>query len=269
MKTDIFSLDWCDLIFEGKNRSYGAYELRKNSPRRHFYALLAACLLVIFSATLPGLIRQIIPKKKEIEVRVRSLTNINLEKPKENNILKELPPTPPPPVLRNTIRFTPPVIKPDEQVSEEDEPKMQKEVVETKAAIGATNYDKGTDDISAPIAVPEEHAKISEETEAPFVIVEQMPQFPGGEKEMMNFIRSHLKYPVLAQEMGVSGTVIINFVVDKTGSITNIIITRGIGSGCDEEAIRVVKLMPKWTPGRQGGRTVRVSYNLPFRFILK
>jgi protein TonB len=98
MKTDIFSLDWCDLIFEGKNRSYGAYELRKNSPRRHFYALLAACLLVIFSATLPGLIRQIIPKKKEIEVRVRSLTNINLEKPKENNILKELPPTPPPPV---------------------------------------------------------------------------------------------------------------------------------------------------------------------------
>lgn len=269
MKTDIFSLDWIDLVFEGKNRSYGAYELRKNSPKRHTIALIIASLLVILSATLPGLIRQIIPKSKEVEVRVRSLSSIDLEKPKEENILKEIPQTPPPPVVRNTIKFTPPVIRPDEQVSEEDEPKMQREVVEEKAAIGVVNYDKGTDDVSAPIAVPVEHAQISEETEAPFVIVEQMPQFPGGEKEMMNFIRSNLRYPVLAQEMGVSGTVIINFVIDKNGGITNINLTRGIGSGCDEEAIRVLKLMPKWTPGRQGGRTVRVSYNLPFRFVLK
>ncbi len=268
MKTDIFSIEWCDLVFEGKNQSYGAYELRKNSPRRHFIALITACLLVIFAAALPSMIRSIIPKKKEVEVRIRSLTDIKLEKPKENNILKEVPP-PPPQQVRNTIKFTPPVIRPDEQVSEEDEPKMQKEVVEEKAAIGAVNYDKGTDDISAPIAVAAEHAKISEDAEAPFVIVEQMPQFPGGEKEMMNFIKTNLHYPVLAQEMGVSGTVIINFVIDKNGSISNISLTRGIGSGCDEEAIRVLKLMPKWTPGRQGGKTVRVSYNLPFRFILK
>jgi len=269
MKTDIFSIEWCDLIFEGKNQSYGAYELRKNSPRRHFFALVVACFLIVFAALLPALIREIIPKKKEVEVRIREFSNINLEKPKENNILKEIPPTPPAPVLRNTIRFTPPVIKPDEQVSEEDEPKMQKEVVETKAAIGTVNYNKGTDDVSAPIPIQEEKTKIVEEVEAPFVIVEQMPQFPGGEKEMMNFIKSNLRYPVLAQEVGVSGTVIVNFVIDKNGSISNIVIVRGIGSGCDEEAIRVLKLMPKWTPGRQGGRTVRVSYNLPFRFVLK
>ena len=269
MKTDIFSLDWCDLVFEGKNKSYGAYELRKNSPQRHFTALIAASLLVLFTASLPALIHEFIPKKKEAEVRVRSFSDIQLEKPKENDILKEVPPPPPPTLMRNTIQFTPPVIKPDEQVNEEDEPKMQKEVVEAKAAIGVVNYDKGTDDASAPIPVPAEHAKITEDTEAPFVIVEQMPQFPGGEKEMMNFIKSNLHYPVLAQEMGISGNVIVSFIIDKTGEITGIKVTRGIGSGCDEEAIRVLKLMPKWAPGRQGGRTVRVSYSLPFRFVLK
>jgi len=269
MKTDIFSLEWCDLVFEGKNQSYGAYELRRNSPHRHFIALIAAILLIFFAASLPSLLSKIIPDNKESELRVRTFTDINLEKPKENNILKELPPAPPPPLIRNTIKFTPPVIRPDEQVSEEDEPKMQKEVVEEKAAIGAVDFNRGTDDISAPIAVPEEHAKISEEKDAPFVIVEQMPQYPGGEKEMMNFIKNNLHYPVVAQEMGVSGTVIINFVIDRDGAITNIKVTRGIGSGCDEEAIRVLNKMPHWTPGRQGGKTVRVSYNLPFKFILK
>jgi protein TonB len=269
MKTDIFSLEWIDLIFEGKNHSYGAYELRKNSAKRHFRALLTACFLVVFTASLPSLIHEIIPKKKEAEVRVRSFTDIKLEKPAENELLKEIPPTPPPQVMRNTIQFTPPVIRPDEQVSDEEEPKMQKEVVEAKAAIGVVNFDKGTDDAAAPIPVPAEHAQISEEAEPPFVIVEQMPQFPGGEKELMNFIKNNLRYPVLAQEMGISGVVIINFVIDKEGGISDIKISRGIGSGCDEEAIRVLKLMPKWTPGRQGGRTVRVAYNLPFRFVLK
>lgn len=269
MKTDIFSLEWCDLVFEGKNHSYGAYELRKNSPRRHFQALITATLLVVLAASLPGLIREILPSKKDSEVRVRSFTDIKLEKPVENNILKEVPPPPPPPVMRNTIQFTPPVIKPDEMVNEEDEPKMQKEVIEAKAAIGTINYDKGTDDVSAPIPVPVENTKITEDTEAPFVIVEQMPQFPGGEKEMMNFIQKNLHYPVLAQEMGISGSVIVSFVVDKTGELSNIKVTRGIGSGCDEEAVRVLKLMPKWTPGKQGGRTVRVTYNLPIKFVLK
>lgn len=265
---DIFSNEWCDLVFEGKNQAYGAYAHRKNSTKRHFQALIFACLLIIFAATGPSLLRQILPKKIEKELRVRTISEINLEKPKENNILKELPP-PPPPLARNTIKFTPPVIKPDELVNEEDEPKMQREVVEEKAAIGTVNYNKGTDDVTAPIAVTKENTKITEDEEAPFVIVEQMPQFPGGEKEMMKFIYDNLKYPILAQEMGVSGTVIINFVVGREGEITNIKVGRSIGGGCDEEAIRVLEKMPRWSPGRQGGKTVRVSYTVPFKFILQ
>lgn len=265
---DIFSNDWCNLIFEGKNQAYGAYIHRYNSTKRHFYALLLACAIILIIVTAPSLIRQILPKRIEKELSIRTLSEINLEKPKENDILKEIPP-PPPVIARNTIKFTPPVIKPDELVNEEDEPKMQKEVIKQTAAIGTVDFDKGTDDVTAPIAKTEENARITEETDAPFVIVEQMPQFPGGEKQMIKFIQDNLRYPVIAQEMGVSGTVIINFVVDREGKITNIKVTRSIGSGCDEEAIRVLNIMPRWSPGKQGGRTVRVSYTLPFRFIIQ
>jgi periplasmic protein TonB len=265
---DIFSNEWCDLIFEGKNQVYGAYDHRKNSAKRHFTALIIACILIIVSTSAPSLLRQILPKKVEKELRIRTLSELNLEKPKENNILKDLPP-PPPPLVRNTIKFTPPVIKPDEQVSEEDEPKMQREVVEQKAAIGAVDFNKGTDDVSAPIAVAAENSKITEDIDKPFFSVEQMPQFPGGLEEMMKFIYANLKYPVLAQELGVSGTVIINFVIGREGEITNIKVIRSIGSGCDEEAVRVLEKMPRWSPGRQGGKTVRVSYSVPFKFILQ
>jgi periplasmic protein TonB len=265
---DIFSDEWCDLVFEGKNQLYGAFAHRKNSTKRHFYALILACVLILVAATGPSLIKQILPKAKYRELRVRTLSEINLERPKENNVLKELPP-PPPPVARNTIKFTPPVIKPDEQVNDEDEPKMQKEMVDQKAAIGAVDFNKGTDDVTAPIATIKENTKISEDADAPFVIVEQMPQFPGGEKEMMKFIYDNLKYPIIAQEMGISGTVIVNFVIDREGQITNMKVSRSIGGGCDEEAIRVLGKMPRWSPGRQGGKTVRVSYTVPFKFLLQ
>jgi periplasmic protein TonB len=260
---DIFSDEWCDLIFVAKNQVYGAYDLRRRSARRHTTALIIASVLFVLAICGPGLIKSILPERKETDTSVRKITAVDLEKPKEN-ILKDIPPPPPP--QRNTIKFTPPVIKPDEQVADEDEPKMQKEVVEEKAAIGAVNFDKGTDDVAAPIA--KDNSKITEEVEQPFAVVEQMPQFPGGEKEMMKFIHDNLKYPVIAQEMGVSGTVIVNFVVGRDGKISRIKVMRGIGSGCDEEAIRVLGKMPAWNPGKQGGKPVMVSYTVPFKFIL-
>lgn len=262
---DIFSNEWCDLVFVDKNQAYGAYELRRNSVKRHFRALVIATVLFILAVTGPGLLRSILPEKHQADTTVRTLTDIQLDKPKEQeNILKDIPPPPPP--VRNTIKFTPPVIKPDEMVAEEDEPKMQKEVVEAKTAIGAVNFDKGTDDISAPIA--KDTKEIVEEKEVPFVNVEQMPEYPGGQKEMMKFINANLKYPVIASEMGVQGTVIVQFVVGRDGRIGSIKVVRGIGSGCDEEAIRVLQKMPAWNPGRQGGKPVLVFFTLPFRFVL-
>jgi len=102
-----------------------------------------------------------------------------------------------------------------------------------------------------------------------FTIVEDMPSFPGGEAKLFEYLGKNIKYPQIAKEAGISGIVYINFVVDTQGNITDVKVLRGIGGGCDEEAVRVVKNMPKWTPGKQRGKPVKVSYNLPIRFSLK
>jgi protein TonB len=261
---DLFSREWCDLVFDPKYRDYGGYELRTNSPRRLFKALLIAGMLFILIVSAPLLIKQIFPKKVAKDTSVRILTDIRLDKPFEENILKEVPPPPAP--LRNSVKFVTPVVKPDEQIVEE-QPLTQKELLEEKTAIGTVNFDKGTDDIAAPLAATENN-KITGESDVPLVSVDQMPQFPGGEKEMMRFIKFNLHYPPSAQENNVQGTVIMNFVVDREGKITNIKVIRGIGFGCDEESIRVLAKMPAWTPGKQRGQTVLVSFTMPIRFVL-
>ena len=261
---DIFSNEWRELVFEAKNHEYGAYELRKNSSKRHIRALLIASVVFVFLVSAPILLRQIMPKTVEKNVSVRTLTDIKIDKPKEDEIIKEVPPPPP---MRNTIKFIPPVIKPDEMVADEEQPVMQKEVIETKAAVSNVAFDKGTDDVAAPVATV--NNQITEETDQPFVSVEQMPQFPGGEKEMLKFIKNNLRYPAIATEMGISGTIIVNFVVDRDGKITRIKVVRGIGGGCDEEAVRVLSKMPAWSPGKQGGRAVLVSFTVPLKFMLQ
>jgi protein TonB len=264
-KINIYSGEWLNLIFENKNQKYGAFTIRKESSKRHMYGLLITAFLFIAGFSAPKLIDKLVPKTKEVDLTVRTLSDLNLEKPKEpDNILKELPPPPPP--LRNTIKFTPPVIKPDEQVAEEDEPKMQQEVVDNKAAIGAVTYDKGTDDINA--VMPVDDKAIVEEVET-FVVVEQMPEFPGGEKALFKWISKNLEYPQIAQENGITGTVVVTFVVDSNGKITLAKVIRGIDPSCDGEALRVINSMPNWKPGKQGGRAVRVYFTLPIKFVLQ
>lgn len=269
-KINIYSDEWCDLVFESRNKSYGGYELRKLSDRRHMIALISALILFLLGISTPTIIKSITPEVKEKDVSVRTLTDIKLDKPKENvdELVKELPP---PPVLKNVIKFTAPVIKPDEQVAEEEEPKMQQEVVESKSAIGSIDYDKGTDDPTAemPDVMPTEDQQIVEETMEPFLVVEQMPDFPGGEGELYKYLQEHTKFPAMARESGITGTVYIRFIVDKKGKISNVTLLRGIGGGCDEEAIRVVQTMPDWKPGKQNGMPVPVYFTLPVKFTLR
>lgn len=116
-----------------------------------------------------------------------------------------------------------------------------------------------------PIEMEEEEIN---ETEI-FTVVESMPRFPGGEAELYKYLSKNIVYPTMAQESGVQGRVYVTFVVEVDGSITDIKILRGIGGGCDEEAVRVVRSMPRWNPGKQRGQPVRVQYNLPVRFVLQ
>ncbi len=159
------------------------------------------------------------------------------------------PPPPPPPPKQVTIL----------QVVEDD--------VEVEESIDIdVEVDQQTE-IEVYIPPVREEEEVSEQEI--FTVVESMPEFPGGPQAMMEYIARNIKYPPMARESGIQGRVFVNFVVEPDGSVTNVNVLRGIGGGCDEEAIRVVESMPKWTPGRQRGKAVRVSFNLPVRFTLQ
>ncbi len=116
-----------------------------------------------------------------------------------------------------------------------------------------------------PVEVEEEEV-VEQEI---FQIVEEMPSYPGGEAKLMEYVAKNIKYPQIARETGIQGRVFVGFVVEPDGSVSNVKVLRGIGGGCDEEAMRVVKSMPKWKPGKQRGKAVRVSYMLPVNFKLQ
>ncbi len=266
-KVNIFSEEWCDLVFEDRNKDYGAFVHRQLSNKRHLTALIIATVFFVLAVLSPSIIKIIIPKSKEQNVEVTTLANLKLEdnKPKEK-LIEDLPPPPP---LRSSIKFTPPVIKADKDVQEEQLPKTQEELQKSDLAISTADV-KGDNESGKLIGeVNSEKANIAQEEVKPFLIVEQMPDFPGGTEELMKYLRNKINYPQMARETGIQGTVIVQFVVNKDGKISGVKVLRGIGGNCDEEAVRVVKGMPAWKPGKQNGVAVPVYFQLPIKFTLK
>lgn len=263
---DINSQEWCEIVFEGKNKNYGAYELRNLSFKRHRTALIIVSILFVLALLLPGFIKTVMPKKKERMVEVTSLSDLKVEqaKPKEEIIT-----APPPPPLKSSIKFTPPVIKPDEEVADDEEIKTQEELNEAKVTISVADI-KGTDEENGiDVAELNQNQEITQEpVEEVFLIVEQMPEFPGGEAALRKYIADHVKYPVTAQEMSIQGKVYVTFIVDSSGKVTKVTIARGIDPALDKEALRVINSLPKWTPGKQRGKAVSVSYTVPINFTL-
>ena len=123
-------------------------------------------------------------------------------------------------------------------------------------------------DENTEIDIVEFVEEVVEEPEI-FTIVEEMPSFPGGEAELFKYLGSNIKYPAMARDAGIQGIVYVTFVVKEDGKISDVRVLRGVGGGCDEEAVRVVEKMPSWKPGKQRGKSVRVQYNLPIRFTLR
>lgn len=268
--------EWCDVVFEKRNKQYGAYKLRQTSSKRHIVALgfaLGLLILVMVLPSLIGVVKQLTKKENLGPMEdTFELSNIPIDKqvPQENIIKQET--APPPPPLKSTIQFVPPVIAKDEEVSDKDQMKAQDEILESKLVVSVADV-KGTDDkFGIDIAELDKHKVIVEEKpveEKPFVNVEQMPEFPGGAVEMMKWITSNLRYPVVAQENGLQGRVVVRFVVTATGNISDVQVLRGFDPSCDKEAERVVKSMPKWVPGKQNGRNVPVYFTLPVVFKLQ
>lgn len=141
--------------------------------------------------------------------------------------------------------------------------------IETEIEINA-EIDQETyfEDYTPTLSFEEEEEEIIAEEEI-FVVVESMPSFPGGMNKLMVYLQNNIHYPQLAKDLGIQGRVFVTFVIEKNGSVNDVMLLRGIGGGCDEEAIRVVKNMPKWIPGSQRNIPVRVQYNLPINFKLQ
>ena len=272
-KIDLTSKEWCDLVFEGRNKSYGAYDLRMSSPKRHNVAMFIVLIVAVVGFSLPSLIRIMTPEKTEdfTVTEVTQLSDLPKAEVKKNEELKPMAPTTPPPPLKSSIKFTAPVIKDDDEVSDDEDIKSQDELAaNSKIAISLADV-KGNDEINGQdIADFREFVQPEApvEEEKPYQAVEQMPQFPGGETALLKFINDNIRYPIPAQEAGIQGRVVVRFVVSKTGEIRDVTVLRSVESSLDKEAVRVIKMMPKWIPGKQNGNSVAVYFTVPVVFKL-
>ncbi len=276
---DLSSKEWTDIIFEGKNKDYGAYVLRQGSPSRHNKAMIVIIIVIAVVAILAVLVNTVIQKAEERpeDEGEQVLVEMNMteeaeetpeEEPQkfEEQELEEVLQDD----LLNTQKVTEVAIVDDDQVDEEI--KSQDEIKEDDRALGQVNEDRGVDDIinaqtHTEVVVVEEK-KPEPAPDKVFDAVEEPPQFPGGDAALLKYIAENLRYPQLALENNVQGRVVVKFVVNKNGTVGDAQVVKSIDPDLDKEAIRVVKTLPKFQPGRQNGHAVNVWYTLPVRFKL-
>ena len=276
-KIDLLDQQWIDLVFDGKNEAYGAYTLRHDTSKRNLWAMLAliAGLIAIVAIFLSvGAVQDAIARaasEHETEVTLEQIEE-EAEEQEEEEIVYEVQPEEQlvaEETVMNSEKFTAYEMEDDapEQVT-----KTQDEVAQSDVAIGAIDYDQGSDEAEHVLKVNEkvvdEVPPAVEETKI-FEVVEQMPSFPGGDAALMQFLSKNIKYPVVAEENGIQGRVIATFVVERDGSITDVKVVKSVDPSLDKEAIRVLKSMPKWIPGKQNGQAVRVKYTVPVTFRLQ
>lgn len=266
MSYTLFKKSWKDLIFERRNKEYGAYELREEYDGYITKAVIIAVLFAGLSIGGPMLYKILVPDPKVEKEQLIEVDLAKLPPPPEN---PNEPPPPPPPKIEmpkvETIKFLPPEVKKDEDVHE-----PPPTIEEVKEAVIANKDQEGVKGDETAVVVEEAAPVAIEEPkeEEVFTVVEQQPQFPGGIAEMMTFIKKNINYPREAANMGIEGKVIVGFEVAKDGKIDRISVLKGIGYGCDEEAVRVVKMMPNWEAGRMNGRSVKVKMTIPIKFQL-
>lgn len=276
---DLSSKEWRDIVFEGKNKDFGAYEMRKKSDGRHNKAMIIvviAVVVIFFALRLVNLALEkaaanIVDEASQEIVQVDMGEQEEPEEEEEMVQLEEEKPEALPEEILNTMKVTELQIANDEDVKAEDEIKSQDELQESQTAFGSTDFDKGTDDLNV---VREHKDEIIVEKKEPvkeevFVAVEQMPQFPGGDAELMKFLSKNIKYPTMAMENNIQGRVVVQFVVTKTGAIGEVKVIRSVDRDLDREAIRVCKSLPNFIPGKMNGQAVNVWYTLPVNFKLK
>ena len=281
---DLSSKEWTDIVFEGKNKEFGAYTLRQGSPKRHTTAVIIvlsvlAALVIILILAVNG----VFERADEVGDAQADMVAVDIgtaeDEIDEDEMVQEIEdiPEPEPEDVQQEDETTATQALTElaivDVVDKDKEMKDQDEILEDTRALGSTDKE-GIEDLNKSAVITE----VVEEKPAPVVkeegpvnmaMVEQKPQFQGGDAEMYKWLGNNINYPPAAAEEGVSGKVTVQFIVEKDGSITNVSVVRGKHPALDAEAVRVVKKMPKWIPGRNNGAPVRVTYMLPVTFKLQ
>jgi protein TonB len=275
-KIDLIDNSWTDLVFEGKNKEYGAYVLRRDTGKRNVKALIWVMIGIaaIFAIAYANLAIQNAMKQNatiDTDVELSKLAQKKEAKVERKEPIKVEVEQKVVEKVKSSVKFTAPEIKKDDEVKPEDEIKSQDDLSKTNTAIGTFDV-KGNDEAEGEVLKAKEvvvDEKPKEEETKVFDVVEQMPSFPGGDAELMKFLHDHIKYPVVAEENGIQGRVIAQFVVERDGSISDVKVIKSVDPSLDKEAVRVLKSMPKWIPGKQNGSAVRVKYTVPVTFRLQ
>jgi len=249
-----------DIVFENRNRMYGAYILRKMYNKEVVRALIISIAIMVAGLAYP------LASSYRANNTGRSIGIIDetifMPKAPDKAEIPDTPPPPPPSTdTEKKIMFIAPTVTnddvPDDIISlNQDDLNM----ISTNEPVNATEE---------PVVVKKDDIIEVIDISDPVIFAEEMPSFPGGDGERLRFLSDNIQYPQLASENGIQGTVYVQFIVNSTGEITDAKILRGIGGGCDEEALRVVNAMPRWHPGKQNGKNVRVLFSLSVSFRLQ
>jgi protein TonB len=271
----ILQADVLDIIFDNRNKVYGAYELRKNYHIRLKRSMMIAATLVMVTVSAP-IIASMFDKPLVVDMpneKPQIISNIEVLIPKEPE--PKVPEAKPvePSVPVSTILNTIPIIEVAIEVNDADLPPTKEALkdavsgIENKEGDGTEVLDLPNNEGGGTAIIPQE--SIPKENEIfGDMDVSQMPEFPGGEEELLRYLAQNIQYPKRAVDGNTEGRVLLGFVVNKEGEIDDVKVIRSIGDGCDEEAVRVIHKMPKWKPGKNNGRLVNVFYNLPVTFQL-
>lgn len=247
--------DFDDIIFESRNREYGAYLLRKKYNRNVLMSLLIGIIIVASTIITPYFNAKALENRQKHAERQVKIKMENLDQPNET-VAPPPPPPPPPAEAAQQVKYIPPVVV--DSVKPED-------TVQLMTADEAQVEVKNENVVDVVREVKEEVRE--EETEPePFIVVEEMPQPQGGASGLLKYIADNLKYPQIAQENNIQGKVIVRFCVTSKGGVDQVTILKSVDPALDTEAIRVVKTIPTFKPGKQGGKPVPVWFTVPIVF---
>jgi len=270
---NLYKTQWLEIVFQNRNKAYGAYALRDQNAETTLKALIYAC--VLFSALImaPIIYNQIFGTKLSDKI-IEPFSTIEVKLTKIQ-IAKPVPPVakaPAKPVKLKSVNFSNLLVVPEKKAISEPPTQQQlaNEVISSADSEGIESSGLNPVEISTGVSNGAVTTEIPEENTTLYTLdgIETYPEFTGGHAAFVKYLNRNLRYPEAAVDRGIQGKVLVSFIIEKDGQLSNIKIIRGIGNGCEEEAIRVLEKSPKWKPGIQNKQKVRVAYTLPINFSL-